>query len=140
MKKILRIALFISAAVPVLAAAAALLFFTEKIKLNTPSQEEYPVRGVDVYSYQGEIDWGVLSEGLDFAYIKATEGSRYTDDRFAYNYEQARKTGLRVGAYHFFSFESSGASQAENFRPSSTSSFTAASATNPVRRRTLYPS
>ena len=46
------------------------------IQLNHPSQESYPVRGVDVSSYQGEIDWQVLSrQGIQFAFIKATEGS-----------------------------------------------------------------
>lgn len=43
------------------------------IFLNNPSREEYPVRGVDVSSYQGEIDWKTLSEqDIQFAFIKAT--------------------------------------------------------------------
>lgn len=92
---------------------AALLYF-RIIKLNDPG-EDYPVKGVDVSSYQGDIDWSVLSENLDFVFIKATEGSKYCDGNFDYNYSEARKTHLRVGAYHFFSFESSGATQAENF-------------------------
>lgn len=37
------------------------------------------------------------------------------DPCFAENYEQAQQTGLRVGAYHFFSFDSGGKTQAENF-------------------------
>ena len=37
------------------------------------------------------------------------------DDNFAYNYSEARKTGLRVGAYHFFSYDSEGSTQADNF-------------------------
>lgn len=115
MKKILKKALIICAAAAFLAGTAALLFYKEVIKLNTPPREEYPVRGVDVSSYQGDIDWGVLSEGLDFAFIKATEGSKYADEYFAYNFSHAREAGLRVGAYHFFSFESGGAAQAENF-------------------------
>ncbi len=91
------------------------LIYKQVIKLNTPSEEEYPVRGIDVSSYQGEIDWNVLSRGQDFAYIKATEGSTFADERFAYNWEHSRETPLRVGAYHFFSFDSGGAAQAENF-------------------------
>ncbi|MBR5252432.1 MAG: lysozyme, partial [Clostridia bacterium] len=31
------------------------------ILLNNPSKRKYPVRGVDVSHYQGEIDWNVLS-------------------------------------------------------------------------------
>lgn len=50
----------------------------------------HPVRGVDVSSYQGEIDWSVLAaQDLTFAWIKATEGSSSTDPRFATNWERA---------------------------------------------------
>jgi lysozyme len=73
----------------------------------------YDVRGVDVSHYQGEIDWEVLAaQDLDFAWIKATEGASHTDPRFAANWAAATKTDLLVGAYHFMSFESSGAEQA----------------------------
>lgn len=75
----------------------------------------YPVKGVDVSAYQGEIDWAVLSDGLDFAFIKATEGSGYTDPMFRQNLEGALDARLRVGAYHFFSFDSSWDAQAAHF-------------------------
>lgn len=77
---------------------------------------KYPIHGVDVSHYQGEIDWNVLAaQNIRFAYIKATEGSSYVDERFADNFGMARQTGLRVGAYHFFSFDSPGTIQALNF-------------------------
>ncbi len=75
----------------------------------------YPVRGIDVSSYQGRIDWPVLaSRGVDFAFIKATEGSTDRDERFEANWAAARKTSLVVGAYHFLSFDSPGQTQARN--------------------------
>lgn len=96
--------------------AALLMLWNGIILFNNPSRKDYPVRGVDVSHYQGDIDWDVLSrENISFAYIKATEGSGYTDSRFYYNYENAGRTNLRVGAYHFFSFDSSGNTQADNF-------------------------
>lgn len=74
----------------------------------------YDVRGVDVSAYQGTIDWRTLAEqDVDFAYVKATEGSGFVDARFRDNLRGARDAGLLVGAYHFFSFESPGRSQAE---------------------------
>ncbi len=92
------------------------LAFNGKIILNNPSMATYPVRGVDVSSYQGNIDWDVLSsQNLSFAFIKATEGSSHVDSYFSYNYEAAIKSGLRVSPYHFFSFESEGKTQAENY-------------------------
>lgn len=104
------------AAIALTLAILASLIWNGVILLNDPSEEDYPVRGVDVSHYQGEIDWAVLSaENIDFAYIKATEGASYTDKCFEYNYNEAIKTDLRVGAYHFFSFESGGDAQAEHF-------------------------
>ena len=95
---------------------AYVLVWNGVVLLNNPSKKAYPVRGVDVSSYQGQIDWETLSEqNIKFAFIKATEGSSFVDKRFAYNFEQAQKTHLAVGAYHFFSFQSAGKTQAENF-------------------------
>ena len=52
------------------------------IILNGIYAEKYPVKGIDVSSYQGEIDWEILSnQNISFAYIKATEGSSYEDDK-----------------------------------------------------------
>lgn len=77
---------------------------------------KYPIHGVDVSHYQGDINWNMLADqDIRFAYIKATEGSSHVDEYFAKNYREARQAGLRVGAYHFFSFDSSGITQAENF-------------------------
>ena len=94
----------------------ALLIYNGNIKFNHPSSEDYPVRGIDVSEYQGEIDWKKLSnQNIDFAYIKATEGSSYVDERFLYNYQNAITTNLKIGAYHFFSFDSEASFQSENF-------------------------
>ena len=92
------------------------LLFFGVIHLNNPDPDDYPVRGVDLSSYQGTVDWDVLAaQNIRFAFIKATEGSSHVDPRFSDNWDAAAKTGLRIGAYHFFSFESSGEKQAELF-------------------------
>ena len=86
------------------------------IHINHPELKGYKVKGVDVSSYQGDIDWDVLSsQGIEFAYIKATEGSKTVDRCFEANWKGASDTSLRIGAYHFFSFESSGENQAKLF-------------------------
>ena len=109
-----KITVGISAALAVMIGTVILLYINGLITLKHP-EKKYPVKGVDVSSYQGDIDWQVLSKDIDFAYIKATEGSSSFDSRFEYNWQQAQKTGIRTGAYHFFSFDSSGKTQAENF-------------------------
>ena len=78
--------------------------------------EPYPVKGVDVSEHQKDIDWkGLASEDISFAFIKATEGSSYVDKRFEENWKHANRTDLKVGAYHFMSYDTPGKSQAENF-------------------------
>ncbi len=94
------------------------LFYRGVLWFNMPSEDRYPVRGVDVSHYQSKIDWQVLAASepkLSFAFIKATEGSGTVDECFAANWVGARAAGLYVGAYHFFSFESAGETQADNF-------------------------
>ena len=104
-------------AIPVLLLVVlAGLIYTGALPLNRPSRAAYPVRGVDVSHYQGNVDWERIEEqGVTFAYIKATEGSSHTDSAFEANWSNVDRTGLRAGAYHFFSFESSGTNQAKNF-------------------------
>lgn len=86
------------------------------LKLSTLLSGSYEVHGVDVSHYQGDIDWTALqSQNIDFAYIKATEGSSSVDEKFVENWEEAEQTFLKVGAYHFFSFDSEGKTQAQNY-------------------------
>lgn len=114
MKK--RVIAAVAACLALICILFAFLIYNGYILLNNPSAGDYPVRGADVSRYQGEIDWHTFSEnGISFVFIKATEGSKHTDEYFEYNYAEATKTSLRVGAYHFFSFESTGLAQAEHF-------------------------
>lgn len=103
--------------VPLLVIAVlAGMIYSGAIHLNRPSPDTFPVRGVDVSHYQGAVDWHALqAQGVMFAYIKATEGSSSVDGTYQTNWENVRLSGLRPGAYHFFSFESSGLDQAANF-------------------------
>jgi lysozyme len=81
-----------------------------------PSERSYPTQGIDVSHHQGRIDWSLLpGQGVDFAYIKASEGGDYRDSRFAENWREAGRAGIARGAYHYFTFCRSGADQAANF-------------------------
>ncbi len=96
-------------------AAFVMLLYQKKIVINPYFSSHYEVCGVDISRYQGDVDWEVLSAQIDFAYIKATEGSLHVDDCYKENVEEAQETQIPIGAYHFFSFESSGESQASNY-------------------------
>lgn len=55
------------------------------------------------------------SDNVDFAYINATEGGDFVDDRFEQNWIDAAAAGLDRGAYHFFTLCRPGAEQAAKF-------------------------
>jgi lysozyme len=108
------------------AAAAALLatllgvalwaYRSGLVRLNYPSHSTYPVRGIDVSHHQGRIDWrAVRGAGMSFAFIKASEGVDRVDSEFRRNWAGAQAAGVTRGAYHFFTFCSPGAAQAEHF-------------------------
>lgn len=81
-----------------------------------PSNARYPNQGIDISHHQGEIDWAKLPEqGVDFAFIKATEGGDFVDKKFSENWRAAGDAGIRRGAYHFFTLCRSGSAQADNF-------------------------
>ena len=96
--------------------AAVELYRAGLVRFNYPDPDRFPVWGIDVSHHQGEIDWpAVRTNGLAFALIKATEGATHQDTRFAENWAGAGEASLARGAYHFFTFCSAGAAQAENF-------------------------
>lgn len=81
-----------------------------------PDPAHYEVRGLDISAHNGEIDFErVKAQGFDFVVAKATEGATFRDRRFVDNIRRARKAGLRVGAYHFFRFDTPGYMQGLNF-------------------------
>lgn len=95
---------------------AGTMILRKELKINPIFARKYEIHGVDVSHYQGTIDWETLSQqGLDFAVIKATEGSTHIDDRFDENWQAAEQTHLYLGAYHFFSFDSEGDRQAASY-------------------------
>lgn len=72
--------------------------------------------GIDASAHQGRIDWAaVAGDGISFAYLKATEGGDFVDQRFAANWRGAGDAGLDRGAYHFFTLCRPGAEQAAHF-------------------------
>ncbi|KRV49814.1 lysozyme [Wenjunlia vitaminophila] len=75
------------------------------------------VEGIDVSRWQGSINWtSVRNAGIQFAWIKATEGTSYKDPNFNTNYPNAYYAGVIRGAYHFaLPNASSGTTQADYF-------------------------
>lgn len=53
-------------------------------------------------------------EGIEFVFIKATEGSSFVDSAFAANLAEARAAGQLVAAYHYVRSNASAAAQVAN--------------------------
>ncbi len=70
--------------------------------------------GIDVSKWQGSIDWAaVAADGVDFAFIRVSDGTGYLDEYFDTNWQQAKANGIRVGAYQFFRPNQDAAAQAQ---------------------------
>ncbi len=70
--------------------------------------DEYTAfQGIDVSTFQGEIDWSaVAADGVDFAMLRIGgrgygSGEIYEDDSFPVNFRGAIDNGIQVGGYFF---------------------------------------
>lgn len=83
--------------------------------------EGYSIHGIDISHHQGDIDWDELSKAqignypISFVFMKATEGTTFTDKNFTDNFYQAREHGMLRGAYHYYKPNRSAREQAQFF-------------------------
>ena len=93
--------------------------FIDGYGVNFPTR--YAVHGLDVSRHNNRIEWNrvaAMNKGgvkMQFAFMKATEGATLSDPTFAKNWKEARRTGLRRGAYHFYHPTRDPIKQANNF-------------------------
>ena len=68
-------------------------------------QPEFPkkaMRGIDISTWQGDINWGAIAQAdVHFAIIRGTLGSGDMDEYIENNYNGATLNGLSVGVYHY---------------------------------------
>lgn len=78
--------------------------------------ESYAVHGIDTSRFQGAVDWrAARAAGVNFAFLKATEGGDLLDPAFKDNWRAADKAGVARGAYHFWYHCRPGLEQAQWF-------------------------
>ena len=83
-------------------------------------KKKYPINWQKVrISHLGTISnkkiRGVVDYPVSFCYIKSTEGKTIKNNYYRSDYANAKKVGIRCGAYHFYSTKSSGSEQARWF-------------------------
>ncbi|KAA9010439.1 glycoside hydrolase family 25 protein [Histidinibacterium aquaticum] len=65
----------------------------------------YPVHGVDASRYDGRPAWPTAAAaGVNFAWLKATEGGDIADPLFRSHWAETAAAGIPRGAYHVFYF------------------------------------
>lgn len=62
------------------------------------------IKGIDVSEFQGNINWDkVKADGIEFAILKLGNiydyDTNYKDSKFETNYKEAKKRGIKLGAY-----------------------------------------
>lgn len=94
----------------------------------------YYCYGIDISRYQTDIEWDkikVLTDAqgrstnsvnqakdirnVSYVFIKATEGNSFKDKHFKKHWKNAKKSGIRRGAYHFFRSSKDAETQARHF-------------------------
>lgn len=100
-------------------------YFKRHFRTEEHSSEEYfppgfTVYGIDVSGHQGKIDWIKFHQhrqesGIQFVFIKATQGAAFKDAYFAYNLFNARQIGMATGVYHYYDMEVDPVEQAEHY-------------------------
>ena len=91
-------------AAPVPAAEVVRPNFSDKAPHpETAKARRHPVHGVDVSRFQTAVDWqAARANGVNFAFIKATEGGDMVDPMFKDHWRGAGQAGVRRGAYLFY--------------------------------------
>ena len=129
----------LSAVFVVLLALAALIakpYFKERhiIDKGAAVPSGYYCYGIDISRYQSYIEWDkikVLTDAqgrstnsvnqakdirdVSYVFIKATEGNSFKDKYFKKHWKNAKKSGIRRGAYHFFRSSKDAETQARHF-------------------------
>ncbi|MDP5314714.1 lysozyme [Streptomyces poriferorum] len=82
-----------------------------------PTTRAVQTEGVDVSGHQNAVAWSTLwNSGVKWAYVKASEGTYYTNEDFAQQYNGSYNVGMIRGSYHFATPDTtSGATQANYF-------------------------
>jgi len=91
--------------VPIGPPVAANFSDADPVDFNAPAPAAYPVHGIDAARFQTSIDWPrARANGVNFAFIKATEGGDLLDPAFYTHWRGAGQAGVARGAYHFYYF------------------------------------
>ena len=89
---------------------------TDPVVFSGRQPKTFPVRGMDAARFQTSVDWArAKTVGIEFAFLKATEGGDLKDIKFDDHWRRAGRAGIVRGAYHFYYFCTTPEVQAQFF-------------------------
>ena len=87
---------------PIGAAIAPNFRDADPVDFKQPAPSRFAVHGIDAARFQTSINWTTARRnGVNFAFLKATEGGDLLDPMFKSHWRGAGKAGVARGAYHF---------------------------------------
>lgn len=88
----------------------------DPVEFTGQKPANYRVHGIDAARFQTDIRWAqARRNGVNFAFLKATEGGDRLDPMFLSHWHGAGHAGVARGAYHFYYFCTSPEVQARWF-------------------------
>ena len=88
-------------------------------EIDVPARKRASAFGIDVSHYQGVIDWERVKlsgqHPVEFMFAKASQGVTIRDEQYLRNMDEARRVGILVGSYHYFSSGGNGVDQCDYF-------------------------
>lgn len=99
------------------AATLAVWLFAKPVVLTantTPTG--FSVQGVAINQTSGYVDYhNLASNGIDYAYLRATTGTSFVDDGYQSSYSRARAEQLKVGSIQVYDAGADASTQAQYF-------------------------
>lgn len=88
----------------------------DPVEIRGRQPAQFAVHGIDLSRHNLAIDWPrVKRAGIEFAFLKVTEGQDDTDPRFQEFWRAAKRVGIERSAYHFYYFCAPPEVQARNY-------------------------
>ena len=77
----------------------------DPVRIHGRQPKNFQVHGIDISRHNKVIDWRrVKREGVDFAFIRATEGKDDVDRRYREFWAAAKRVGIPRSTYNFYYF------------------------------------
>lgn len=92
------------------------LYKSEITNAISNNESSILVWGIDISHHQNNINWNAMKQRKPhFIFLKATEGTTHKDTKYKEYKKKAESLNIITGAYHFYSYSSTGAEQAREF-------------------------